>query len=147
MILRAFRLDGRISTIFTQRGSVSGRSDIGRYQTSWCSAAIVYSDDFTTRSGGPNPSRTPCHWLSVTSGLGGGRSFGSPCGAPASAQRTIVSTCSSLNDMSFLNFWTPTLLSMCQGGICRVATRSLIDRTQGRASWNVMSDIGAIELG
>ena len=30
---------------------------IGRYQTSWCSAGIVYSDDLTTRSGWPKPSR------------------------------------------------------------------------------------------
>src|SRR5439155_716504 len=147
MILRDFRFVGRISTSFTQRDSVSGRSDIGRYQTSWCWAAIVYSDDFTTMSGGPNPSRTAFHSLSVMSGLAGGMSFGSPCGAPASTQRTMVSTCSSLSDMSFLNFCTPTLRSMCQGGICRVATRSLIDRAHGRASWYVMSDIGAIEFG
>jgi len=73
--------------------------------------------------------------LSVVTGLGGGMSFGSPCGAPASTQRTTVSTCSSLSDMSFLNFWTPTVLSMCHGGIWRVATRSLIERAQGRASW------------
>src|SRR5438093_6059809 len=147
MILRALRLVGRISTIFTQRGSVSAISDIGRYQTSWCSAGIVYSEDLTTRSGLPKPSRTPFHSLSVTSGLGGGMSFGSPCGAPASTQRTIVSTWSSLSDMSFLNFWTPTLRSMCHGGICRVATRSLIERAHGRASWYVISDIGAIEFG
>src|SRR5207244_3848941 len=111
------------------------------------SGAIVYSDDLMTRSGGPNPSRTAFHSLSVTSGLGGGRSFGSPCGDPPSTQRTIVSTCSSVSDMSFLNFWTPTLLSMCHGGIWRVATRSLIERAQGRASWYVTSDIGAIEFG
>src|SRR6267378_4408930 len=37
---------------------------------------------------------------------------------------TIVAICSSLSDMSFLNFWTPTVLSMCHGGICREATRS-----------------------
>src|SRR5689334_23012054 len=147
MILRDLRFVGRISTSFTQRDSVSGMSDIGRYQTSWCCAGIVYSDDFTTRSGGPKPSRTAFHSLSVTSGLAGGRSFGSPCGAPASTQRTIVSICSSLSDMSFLNFCTPTVLSMCHGGIWRVATRSLIERAHGRASWYVMSDIGAIEFG
>jgi hypothetical protein len=39
----------------------------------------------------------------------------------------------------------PTVLSMCHGGICREATRSLIDRAQGRASSKVTSDIGAIE--
>ena len=122
-------------------------ADAGRYQTSWCSAGIVYSEDFTTRSGGPKPSRTAFHSLSVTSGFGGGRSFGSPCTAPSSTQRTIVSTCSSLSDMSFLNFWTPTLRSMCHGGICRVATRSLIERAHGRTSWYVMSGIGAIEFG
>src|SRR6185295_16921172 len=146
MILRDFMLVGRISTSFTQRGSFSGMSDIGRYQTSWCSAGIVYSEDFTTRSGLPNPSRTACHSLSVTSGLAGGRSFGSPCGDPPSTQRTMVSTCSSVSDKSFLNFWTPTLRSMCQGGICRVATRSLIERAHGRASWYVMSDMGATSL-
>ena len=59
----------------------------------------------------------------------------------------MVSICSSVSDMSFLNFWTPTLWSMCHGGIWRVATRSLIERAQGRASWKVMSDIGAIEFG
>ncbi len=36
---------------------------------------------------------------------------------------------------------------MCHGGIWRVATRSLIDRAHGRASWYVTSDIGAIEPG
>src|SRR5678816_4703205 len=89
MILRDLRFVGRISTIFTQRGSVSGMSDIGRYQTSWCSAGIVYSDDFTVRSGGPKPSFSPFQPLSVTRATGGGMSLGSPCGAPASTQRTI----------------------------------------------------------
>src|SRR6185503_13957555 len=147
MSFRAAWLVGRISTIFAQRGSVSGMSDIGRYQTSWWTAGIVYSDDLITRSGGPNPSLTPSHWLSVTTAFGAGMSFGSPCSAPPSTQRTIVSTCSSLSDMSFLNFCTPTLRSMCQGGICRVATRSLIERAHGRASWKEMSDIGAIDPG
>ena len=44
-------------------------------------------------------------------------SFGSPCGAPASTQRTMVSTSASVSERSFLNFWTPTVLSMSQGGI------------------------------
>ena len=117
MILRPFRFVGRISTIFAQRGSVSGISDIGRYHTSWCSAGIVYSGDRIMRSGGPRPSLTACHSLSVTSGFGGGKSLGSPCGAPPSTQRTIVSTCWSVSDMSFLNCCTPTLRSMCHGGI------------------------------
>jgi hypothetical protein len=59
----------------------------------------------------------------------------------------MVSTCSSVSDMSFLNFCTPTLRSMCHGGIWRVDTRVLIDFAHGRASLNVMSDIGAIEPG
>src|SRR5579872_5557408 len=41
----------------------------------------------------------------------------------------------------------PTLRSMCQGGICRRTTFSLIERAHGRASLYVISDIGAIEPG
>ena len=78
MIRRPFKFVGRISTSRAQRGSESGMSDIGRYQTSWCWAGMVYSDDLMTRSGGPNPSFTAFHSLSVTSGLGVGRSLGSP---------------------------------------------------------------------
>jgi len=59
----------------------------------------------------------------------------------------MVAICSSVSDMSFLNFWTPTLRSMCQGGIWRARTRALIDRAQGRESLCVASDIGAIEPG
>src|SRR5262249_46224785 len=36
---------------------------------------------------------------------------------------------------------------MCQGGICRRTTFSLIDRAHGRASLYVRRDIGAIEPG
>jgi len=72
--------------------------------------------------------------LSVISGFGGGMSFGLPCGAPASTQRTIVLIWSSLSDMSFLNCCTPTRRSMCHGGIWRVSTRLLIDRAHGRVS-------------
>ena len=49
--------------------------------------------------------------------------------------------------MSFLNFCTPTLWSMCHGGICRFATRVLIERAHGRLSAKVIRDIGAIEFG
>ena len=59
----------------------------------------------------------------------------------------MVAICSSVSDMSFLNFCTPTLRSMCQGGIWRDATRALIDRAHGRESLKVTSDIGAIEPG
>jgi hypothetical protein len=41
----------------------------------------------------------------------------SPLGAPASIHFTIVMTCASLSDRSFLNSWIPTVLSMFQGGI------------------------------
>ena len=90
-------------------------------------AGIVYSGDFTMRSGGavlagqvPARSRPPTTF-------GGGMSFGSPFGAPAATHCTIVSICSSLSERSFLNFWMPTVLSMCHGGICRAPTRAAID--------------------
>src|SRR5215472_4152598 len=47
--------------------------------------------------------------------------------------------------MSFLNFCTPTVGSICQGGICRVITRCLIAFAHGRLSSYVTSDIGAID--
>ena len=68
-------------------------------------------------------------------------------GEPAATHARIVSICSSFNERSFLYFWMPTVLSMCQGGICRAATRLLIERAQGLASSNETSDIGAIESG
>src|SRR5476651_511956 len=74
-------------------------------------------------------------------------SFGSPCGAPASTHRVMSSTWSSVSERSFLNFWIPTVRSICHGGICRSLTRALIDLAHGRASAKVMSDIGAIESG
>src|SRR3954464_2587141 len=74
-------------------------------------------------------------------------SFGSPCGAPASTHLTMVSSCSSLSERSFLNFWMPTVRSICHGGIWPSATRALIERAHGRASAKVISDIGAIESG
>src|SRR5690242_13141890 len=86
-----------------------------------------------------------CHSFSFGHCFGTGISRGSPCGAPASAHRTMVATSSSLSDRSFWNDWIPTVLSRCQGGICLVATRSLIDFAHGRVSSYVTSDIGAIE--
>jgi hypothetical protein len=59
----------------------------------------------------------------------------------------MVSISLSESERSFSKSWMPIVLSMCQGGICRVATRVLIDRAQGRASSNETSDIGAIESG
>src|SRR6185436_284479 len=79
--------------------------------------------------------------------LAGGMSFGSPFGAPAATHCTMVSICSSLSERSFLNFWMPTVLSMCHGGICLEPTRAAIDFAHGRASSYVTSDIGAMLLG
>ena len=61
-------------------------------------------------------------------------SFMSPFGAPASTQRTMVAICSSVSERSLAKCWMPTLRSMCQGGIWREATRTLIERAHGRAS-------------
>ena len=60
---------------------------------------------------------------------------GCPAARPDPPSWTMVSTCSSVSDMSFLNFCTPTLRSMCHGGIWRRDTRSRIERAHGRASW------------
>jgi hypothetical protein len=86
------------------------------------------------RSGGPKPSRSACQYSVVTAGFALGMSAGLPSRAPWSTHAMIVSIWSSLSDMSFLNFWTPTLLSMCHGGIWRAATRARIDLAHGRAS-------------
>src|SRR5579872_3527165 len=72
-------------------------------------------------------------------------SAGLPSGAPCSTQAAMVAISASLSDGSSLNLVMPTLRSMCQGGICRRATFSLMDRAQGRASLYVKSDIGAME--
>src|SRR5436309_7256530 len=105
---------------------------------------MVYGSDGITRSGCPN-SFDAFHSLAAGHSLGGGMSFGSPGAAPESTQRTIVRICSSVSDMSFLNFWTPTVRSMCQGGICLVRTRSRMDLAHGRVSSYVTSAIGAID--
>ena len=62
-------------------------------------------------------------------------SAGLPRGAPPSTQRTMVFNSASVSERSLLNSEMPTVLSMCQGGICRVDTRSRIERAQGRDSW------------
>src|SRR6185436_2366983 len=76
-----------------------------------------------------------------------GMSLGLPCGAPASAHFEIVAISSSVSDGSFLYFWMPMVLSRNHGGISCLVTRFLIDCAQGRASWYVRSDIGAISSG
>src|SRR5690348_16332987 len=97
-----------------------------------------------TRSGCPY-CLASCHSFSFGHCFGGGMSCGQPCGAPPSAQRTMVAMWSSLSDRSFCNDWMPTVLSRCHGGICRVATRSLIAFAHGRVSSYVTRDIGAID--
>ena len=86
------------------------------------------------RSGGPPYNSAKFQTLSSAHVTGGGMSLGSPFGAPPSTQRTIVSICSSLSARSFWKCWIPMVRSMCHGGICRVATRFLIERAHGRAS-------------
>ena len=61
-------------------------------------------------------------------------SLGSPSGAPASTQRTMVAICSSLSERSLANCWMPTVLSRCHGGMLRVTTRSRMDFAHGRVS-------------
>ena len=55
-------------------------------------------------------------------------------GAPASIHFSTVAICSSVIERSFLNFWMPTVRSICQGGICLSATRARIERAHGRTS-------------
>jgi hypothetical protein len=76
------------------------------------------------------------HWT------GGGASFGSPSGAPASAHFAIVSTSICESERSLAN--GPCAGSANHGGICRLSTLAFIDRAHGRVSRNVTSDIGAI---
>src|SRR5579883_1013055 len=105
---------------------------------------MVYGSDLITRSGGPS-SLAAFHSSASGHFLGAGMSFGSPMGAPVSTQRAMTSICSCESDMSFLNFLTPTVGSICQGGIWRVTTRSRMALAQGRVSSYVTSDIGAID--
>src|SRR6516162_129809 len=137
---------GRISIARTQRGSVRPVGTDGRHHASCATAGIVYSGDLMIRSGGPYLAAS-VQPVSSFQTLGFGISFGSPFGAPAATHAMMVSICSSLKDRSFLNCWMPMVLSMCHGGICRELTRCAIERTHGRASPYVRSDIGAMLSG
>ena len=53
------------------------------------------------KSGGPNWSPS-CHAAPLGNSIGSGRSVGSPSGAPARNQSSIMSICSSLKEASFL---------------------------------------------
>ena len=118
----------------TQRGSVRPVSVTGFHQASFASAGMVYGSDLTTRSGGPPNRSAKYHFDASGHSTGAGMSSGLPRGAPPSTHRTIVSSSASVSDLSFLKSVIPTVRSMCQGGICRVETRSLMERAQGRDS-------------
>ena len=130
---RPSRPDGFVSAARIQRGSASGTSTVVRKKTSCATAGMVNGTDRTTRSGGPssesNRNRSPLGQSS-----GGGMSAGSPSGAPASTQRTMMSISASLSEMSLMNRWMPTVLSRNHGGISRAVTRALMARAHGRDS-------------
>jgi hypothetical protein len=134
---------GLISIARTQRGSVRPVSTVGLCHASCATAGTVNGVDLTMRSGGPKRSANP-HTSSFGNFFGGGMSFGSPSGAPASTHRAIVSICWSESDRSFSKCWIPTVRSMCHGGICLATTRALMARAHGRVSAKVISDIGAM---
>ncbi len=76
-------LVGRISTIRTQRGSVTGMSLTGRHHSSWCTAGIVYSGALDDDVGRPVAVALglPVQFLGDQR-LGVGKSAGLPFGAP-----------------------------------------------------------------
>src|SRR5437899_12738088 len=76
---------------------------------------MVQASDLTMRSGGPN-SFVAFHSSAFGHCRGRGMSLRSPRGAPPSTHRTMVSTCAWLRDMSFVNFWAPTVGLMFHGG-------------------------------
>ena len=89
-----------------------------------------------------------CHTSDIASNFrGAGMAAGSPSGAPASTQRTMVSISSSLSEMSFLKSWIPTVLSICQGGMIRFETLCLINGANRLTCSYVSSGIGPIEPG
>ena len=147
MILRPATVFGLISMARAQRSSVSPVGDRGFHHASLASAAMVKGADSTIRSGGPLNWSAKYHFDSSGQSMAAGMSAGLPRGAPPSTQRTTVSISAAVSDRSFLNAWIPTVRSTCHGGICRVDTRSRIDRAQGRASRQVTSDIGAMDPG
>src|SRR6185369_6965093 len=126
--------------------SVMPVATTGFHQVSLAPAFWVHAVDRMIMSGSVWPyifaKFQPC---SLGHCFAAGMSFGSPFGAPASTHFRIVSICLSDSERSFSNSVMPTVLSMCHGGICRAATRLLIDLAHGRASSKETSDIGAIE--
>src|ERR1019366_674737 len=96
----------------------------------------------TIKSGLPR-----CHLSASENFRLAGMSAGLPSGEPPSTHAVIVAISASVSEGSFLNLLTPTFLSICQGGMVRLTTLSLMERAHGRASFHVSSDIGAIEPG
>ena len=96
---------------------------------SGASASTVETGEETTRSGVPM-----LHLPPAGHSRGGGRSAGSPWGAPASTQAPMVAISASLSDGSSLKRWMPMFLSTNHGGISRAAVRALMARAQGRTS-------------
>src|SRR5437879_7503122 len=72
----------------------------------------------------------------------GGRSFGSPSGAPSLTHWRIVSL--SLADSRRSLRYSPCAGSACHGGIVPLLTRVAMDLAHGRASAYLSSDIGPI---
>ena len=100
---------------------------------SGASGSTVTLGDETIRSGWPIS-----HSSTSMNATGGGRSAGSPSGAPLSTHFAIRAISASLSDGSPLNDWMPTSYSMYPGGITpglsRSAVRFLMARAQGRTS-------------
>ena len=115
----------------THRSSVRPVGTTGLYQASIAFAFCVYFGEVTTRSGLPY-SFSKFQPSVAGHSIGFGMSLASPFGAPAATHFTTVSISLSESERSFSKSWMPSDLSMCQGGICRVCTRSRIDRAHGR---------------
>jgi hypothetical protein len=130
MTRRPLTVSGRISIARTHRGSVMPVSTTALHHLSCACGSTVNFGDLMVRSGAPLNRSAKFHTATSGHCFGGGMSFGSPFGAPAVTHRRIVSICASLRERSFSNFWIPTCLSRCHGGISRAATRAAIERTQ-----------------
>src|SRR4051812_11393394 len=105
----------------THRASVRPVGVSGRHHASCPSAGTVHGSDFTVRSGCPYLAVIVQPWPSAHL-MAGGMSARLPFGAPVAIHDEIVAICSSVRDLSFLNFWIPTVRSICHGGIWCVLT-------------------------
>src|SRR5262249_11570957 len=106
-------------------------SPVGTSILGYWSAAVAGTlnpELLTTRSG----SSPKTHELAGGNTRGAGASDGLPFGAPLSTHLAMVAISASLNDGS--GEYSPTVRSMCHGGMYRVTTFSLIERPHGRVS-------------